>query len=162
MTDCTFIIDYAKVLHRKNVGAVWQGGGGDVAMHEFNDVPRERMLVQMASDIPGLQTPKNMRVLFYGIEDGPYGVIPTEQLAALVNFLCGWLRSDKDLIIGCFMGRSRSTYINAAVMMAMTGWELDACLNYIAVRRQINPMQCFISQLRSIEAGLWVTAGKAA
>lgn len=158
MTDCTLIIDYGGP--NSDLGSVWQGGGSDVAMHDFGGFPRERMLVQMASDIPGLQSPKNMRVLFYGIEDGPNGVIPIEQLCSLVDFLCIWLRSDKDLVIGCFLGRSRSTYINAAVMMAMTGWNLNNCLTRIASKRDINVMPCFLEQLSQIENRLRGSIGK--
>jgi hypothetical protein len=151
MPDVTFIIDYGKVL-LPSYGCVYQGSGPDIGMHQFSDNSRQRMLVQMAADIPGMQLDRLIRVLFYGIDDGPSGVIEDSTLLALVDMLCAWLRSGNDCIFGCFLGRSRSGYINIAVMMAMTGWPYDVCLNTICEKRpQVCLMQCFVDQLKTLE-----------
>lgn len=146
MPDISLTVDYGPAG-----GRVYQGSGADIGVHKF-DEPRQRMLVQMAADIAGIQAGREMKVLFYGIDDGPSGVIPDQILIAFVAMLCSWLRCGNDLIIGCVMGVSRSGYINIATMMLMTGWSYELCLAKIReARPQVNPMPCFVEQLKRLE-----------
>jgi len=151
MSDVTFIIDYGKVL-LPTYGCAYQGSGPDIGMHQFSDGSRQRLFVQMAADIPGVQLDRSTRLFFYGIDDGPSGVIPPDTLLALVDMFCAWLKRGNDCVFGCFLGRSRSSYINIAVMMAMTGWSYEICLGRILERRpQAQLMPCFVDQLKSLE-----------
>ena len=149
MSDVSFIIDYAEQGF-ENYGRVYQGGGPDIAMGFDNS--RNRMLIQMARDIGGLQTKRDQAVVFMGIDDGPSGVLPDTILVSMAGFFRTWLSQGNDCIFGCFWGRSRSTYMNSATMMLITGWNTDKCIGFIGgMRPNIAPMQCFIDQLKRLE-----------
>lgn len=161
MTDVTLIIDYGHEFTRlRGFGRVYQGSGPDIGMHVYPD-ERERMLVQMAKDIGGLQCKNLSSILFMGIDDGPTGVLPDQMLTAMTDFFIEWLRHDRDLVIGCIAGVSRSGYINIALMMALTGWSFQRCLLRVRqARPQVNPMQCFVDQLMRFETGAQMKFGR--
>ena len=153
MPDVSFIIDYS-VEGLAGYGRVYQGAGPDIGLFEFNDV-RKRMLVQMAADIGSLQCKDITSLIFMGIDDGPSGVLPDVTLIALVKFIEAWLRDTGDVVLGCVGGISRSSYINIAIMMRITGWPFGICLARIRSNRpQANPMACFIDQLVRLHPAL--------
>src|SRR5262245_48907263 len=116
MPDANLIIDYGKLFQNK-WGRVYQGGGVDVGLFEFNEPTRERMLVQMAKDIGSLVCKDMSCVFFYGIDDGPTGVFTDKMLRYLINVWRGWIHGGRDIVFGCVMGVSRSSYVDIALMM---------------------------------------------
>jgi len=143
----TFIIDYSEFY--PGYGKVYQGGGPDVSM-SFDKI----MVVQMARDIGQLMVKKDQYLVFMGIDDGPSGVLPDEILISMAGLCRSWLSHGNDCVYGCFLGRSRSTYMNTATMMLITGWGVDKCLQKISSMREIAIMPCFVEQLKRLEV-LW-------
>ena len=57
--------------------------------------------------------------------------------------------ADNNILIHCFMGRSRSASLITFYLMKEKGWDYDTCINIILEKRPfVNPNAGFVEQLK--------------
>ena len=57
--------------------------------------------------------------------------------------------ADNNILIHCFMGRSRSASLVVFYLMKEKGWDYDTCIDFIKLKRpSINPNSAYVIQLK--------------
>ena len=57
--------------------------------------------------------------------------------------------SDNNILIHCFMGRSRSASLVIFYLMKEKGWDYNTCINFIKLKRpSVNPNNAYVIQLK--------------
>lgn len=138
-------IDVTPIL--KGWGFTYQGGLADM-MH-YHNITDPKVVVSMIGPAPDVVDPMGMWV---DIPDTPQGCLPDAYLMALTRNTIAWLACGANVVIHCFAGVSRSSYLDVAVHMMALKIGYDTALSIVRARHpQAQPNPGFEAQLRRLE-----------
>jgi hypothetical protein len=103
-------------------GCIYQGG----EFADWDDIPNPRAVVSMVGSLFHM----GLNLSIY-INDTPKSCLPDNELLALVDATCGFLKNGINVFIHCLQGKSRSSYLNCAIHMKMMKMSYDSSLAFI-------------------------------
>ncbi len=137
-------------------GRVWQSGEVAAIIHH-QDVPGPRLIVSMVGPLMDPWADMHLATMVEDWPDseGEYQTLPDEALLAMVDAVIAMLKRDVNVIIHCLEGKSRSSYLDVAIHMAVMGLDYDAALALVKKQHPIaQPNPGFEAQLRRMTSVL--------